>query len=78
MITKQKLNRINELAYKSKNEGLSQEEKEEQQSLRREYLENVRASFTNELKGMTVIDPEGNDVTPEKVRELQRKNKKEQ
>ena len=74
MISKEKLNRINELASKAKKEGLSQKEKEEQQTLRKEYLENVRSSFTNELKSMTVIDPEGNDVTPEKVKELQRKN----
>lgn len=74
MISKEKLNRINELASKAKKEGLSQKEKEEQQTLRKEYLKNVRSSFTNELKSMTVIDPEGNDVTPEKVKELQRKN----
>lgn len=74
MISKEKLNRINELASKAKKGGLSQKEKEEQQTLRKEYLKNVRSSFTNELKSMTVIDPEGNDVTPEKVKELQRKN----
>lgn len=78
MISKEKLNRINALANKAKKEGLSQDEKEEQQTLRKEYLKNVRESFTNELKGMTVIDPKGNDVTPEKVKDLQRKNRKDQ
>jgi len=77
MISKEKLNRINELAKKAKKDGLSQKEKEEQQSLRKEYLENVRTSFTNELKGMKVVDPKGNDVTPEKVKELQNKAKKD-
>lgn len=76
MISKEKLNRINALANKEKTEGLSQKEKEEQQNLRKEYLQNVRASFKNEFKGMTVIDPEGNDVTPEKVKELQKKDGK--
>ncbi|RKQ37566.1 DUF896 domain-containing protein [Oceanobacillus halophilus] len=76
MLSKEKLNRINELAKKSKNEGLSNNEKEEQRSLREEYLKNVRKSFKNQMKSMTVIDPRGNDVTPKKVRDMQERNKK--
>jgi len=74
MMTKAKLERINELANKAKKEELSKSEKEEQKSLREEYLKNVRASFKNQLTNMTVIDPEGNDVTPDKVKNMQ-KNK---
>lgn len=77
MISKEKLNRINTLANKAKKDGLTEKEKEEQQKLRKEYLKNVRTSFTNEMKGMTVIDPAGNDVTPKKVRDLQKQNKKD-
>ncbi|WP_067728917.1 DUF896 domain-containing protein [Oceanobacillus damuensis] len=76
MLSKQKLERINILAKKSKNEGLTDKEKEEQKTLREEYLNNVRSSFKNQFKTMTVIDPEGNDVTPKKVRDLQERNKK--
>lgn len=76
MITKEKLERINKLAKKAKNEGLTKKEKLEQQSLRKEYILNMRKSFTNQFKSMTVIDPEGNDVTPEKVRDLQKGNEK--
>lgn len=76
MITKDKLARINALANKAKAEGLSDKEKEEQKQLRTEYLKNVRESFTNQLTTMTVIDPLGNDVTPKKVRELQKRRKK--
>lgn len=76
MLTKEKLNRINELARKAKKEGLTKEELQEQKELRQEYLSNIRQSFTNQMKTMTVIDPEGNDVTPEKVKDLQNKNKK--
>lgn len=77
MLTKEKLDRINALAKKAKTpEGLTEEEKAEQQKLRQEYLQNVRKSFTNQFKTMTVIDPAGNDVTPKKVRDLQERNKK--
>lgn len=76
MLSKNKLDRINQLARKSKAEGLTTKEKEEQKKLRSEYLKNVRSSFTNQLKSATIIDPAGNDVTPQKVRDLQEKNRK--
>lgn len=70
------LARINALARKSKLEGLTDEEKVEQKELRNEYLTGVRQSFTEQFKSMTVIDPEGNDVTPEKVKALHEKTNK--
>jgi len=73
MMSKEKLNRINFLAKKEKGEGLTTGEKKEQTDLRNEYLKNIRRSFTNQLSTMTVIDPEGNDVTPEKVKKLKKK-----
>ncbi|MBO8155139.1 MAG: DUF896 domain-containing protein [Bacillaceae bacterium] len=76
MISKEKINRINELARKSKAEGLTEEEKQEQQKLRQEYLKSVRASFKNQLTSIKIVDPLGNDVTPEKLKELKRQNKK--
>lgn len=77
MIAKEKLARINTLAKKAKAEGLSETEKKEQKKLREEYLGNVRSSFKNQFKSMTVVDPEGTDVTPQKVRDLQEKNKEQ-
>lgn len=76
MLSKEKINRINELANKSKQEELTKSEKEEQQKLRQEYLKNARSSFKNQLKGVTVVDPKGNDVTPEKLRQMQQNEKK--
>ncbi|MFD1066198.1 DUF896 domain-containing protein [Oceanobacillus locisalsi] len=76
MLSKDKLDRINVLAKKSKNEGLTEDEKTEQKELREAYLANVRGAFKNHLKGMTVVDPEGNDVTPKKLRDYQDRNKK--
>lgn len=76
MISKEKLNRINELAHKSKSTGLTDEEQKERKELRQEYLQNVRKSFKNQLKSMTVMDKEGQDVTPQKLRDMQEQEKK--
>ncbi|WP_147802276.1 DUF896 domain-containing protein [Alkalicoccus halolimnae] len=74
MISKDKLNRINALAKKSKAEGLTIKEQQEQKELRAEYLKNVRRSFKNQLNSVKVVDKEGEDVTPEKLKREQRKN----
>lgn len=71
---KGKLDRINYLAKKAKTEALTDAEKEEQKKLRKEYLEGFRSSFKNQITNLTVIDPEGKDVTPEKVKRI-KKNK---
>ena len=47
MMTKEKLERINYLAKKSKREGLTKTEKLEQERLRSEYIQNLRKSFKN-------------------------------
>ncbi|MEH7386325.1 DUF896 domain-containing protein [Bacillus sp. JJ1521] len=73
MLSKDKLDRINALAKKAKSDGLTDKEKEEQQELRQEYLRVFRSSMTNTLHSVTVVDPEGNDVTPEKLKESKRK-----
>ncbi|EKN68036.1 DUF896 domain-containing protein [Schinkia azotoformans] len=68
MISKEKLNRINQLSKKSKTEGLTKEETIEQQKLREEYIKNFRKQFKDTLHNVTVVDAKGNDVTPEKLR----------
>ena len=75
MLSKDKLARINELANKAKTSKLTVEEAKEQSSLRAEYLQTFRSSMANTLKNVTVVDPLGNDVTPEKVKQLKNKNK---
>lgn len=52
MLSKDKLNRISELSKKSKSEGLSKSEKEEQRELREEYLQEFRGAFKNHLKSI--------------------------
>lgn len=67
------LQRINELARKSKTEiGLTAEEKVEQKDLRQQYIQNFRGTFNEILLNSTVYDPEGTDVTPEKLKKVQR------
>ncbi|WP_280771956.1 DUF896 domain-containing protein [Salipaludibacillus daqingensis] len=75
MISNDKLQRINELAKKAKAEGLSLKEQKEQKKLREEYLQNVRQSFKNQLTSVKVVDEEGNDVTPEKLKHEKEQNK---
>lgn len=69
------LNRINELANKSKKEELSPDEKKEQAKLRKQYIKEFRGSFKETLMNVKVVDEEGQDVTPEKLKKEQRKNK---
>lgn len=75
MLSSDKIARINELARKAKQSKLTEEEAKEQTKLRAEYLETFRSSMLTTLKGVTIVDPEGTDVTPEKLKELQNKNK---
>lgn len=54
-----KLNRINELARKSKAEGLTEPERLEQAELRREYIEAIRRNLRGQLDNIDVITKEG-------------------
>lgn len=60
MITQEQINRINELARKSKAEGLTEAEKAEQATLRRAYIDAVKASLTANLDHTYVVDEKGN------------------
>jgi uncharacterized protein YnzC (UPF0291/DUF896 family) len=74
MLEEHKMNRINHLANKKKSKGLTEEEGREQSKLRSEYLQSFRTSFKKTIENTKVIDPEGTDVTPEKIKEIQRQN----
>ena len=53
---KEKIDRINELAHKSKSEGLSDAEKEEQKLLRQEFLAEIRADFKATLESIEFVE----------------------
>ena len=50
----EKIKRINELYHKSKTEGLTAEEKEEQASLRAEYIANIRQNLKGQLDNISI------------------------
>jgi uncharacterized protein YnzC (UPF0291/DUF896 family) len=54
------VDRINELANKSKTIGLTQEEKEEQQVLRKAYIESFRNNMRQTLDQVYMVDEKGN------------------
>ena len=63
------IDRINELARKAKTVGLTDEEKEEQAMLRKEYVKSVVGNLRTQLDNSYVTDEHGNEVR------LERKNK---
>lgn len=63
-----KLDRINALAKKAREEGLTEEEKIEQKKLREEYIAEYRRGLEIQLENMYVLDKDGNE------RKLSKKN----
>ncbi len=57
--------RINELAHKAKTEGLTEEELQERDVLRKEYVAAFKASLTAQLDNTYILRPDG---TKEKLR----------
>ena len=58
-MTQEKIDRINELARKSKTEPLTEAEKAEQKALREEYLASFRAMFRGQLDNTVIQRPDG-------------------
>ena len=61
-MNEKKIARINELAHKSKAEGLTEAEKKEQQLLRQEFLANVRSNLKSQLDNIDIQEPDGTVV----------------
>ena len=72
MLSPEKISRINELAQKKKEGKLTPTEEKEQQLLRQEYLEAFRGGMRNHIEGLKIVDEEGNDVTPDKLKAIQK------
>lgn len=58
-MTKEKIQRINELYRKSQAEGLSEAEKKEQDLLRKEYIANVKKNLRNQLNNIDMVNDDG-------------------
>lgn len=55
----EKIDRINTLYHKSKSVGLTEEEKEEQAVLRKEYIESIRGNLRGQLNSILIKEKDG-------------------
>ena len=53
------IRRINELAKKAKNQGLTPEEEAERAKLRQRYLASVRQNLRAQLDNTYIVEPDG-------------------
>ena len=65
-MTQELLKRINFLAKKSREEGLNEEEKAEQEELRAQYIKSFRQGLENTLSNVYIMDEKGNKKKVEK------------
>ena len=61
-----KIARINALYHKAKTEGITEEEKVEQQILRQEYIDSIKNNIRSQLDNTSVQNPDGT-ITPLKI-----------
>ena len=58
-MTDEKINRINELYHKAKKEGLTEEEKAEQQALRKQFVVDFRRNLRGQLDNISIKEADG-------------------
>lgn len=58
-MTDEKIERINELYRKAKSEGLTEEEKVEQQVLRRQYIDDFKRNLRGQLDNISIKEADG-------------------
>ncbi len=58
-MTDEKIQRINELYNKAKKEGLTEEEKVEQQTLRKQFIADFRRNLRGQLDNISIKEPDG-------------------
>lgn len=56
---KKEINRINELYRKSKAEGLTEEERKEQELLRKRFIADVKGNLTAQLNNIDMVNADG-------------------
>ncbi len=61
-MTQEKINRLNELAKKSRVSPLSQEELAEQKCLRDEYRAGCLNNLTGQLENVILVEPDGTKI----------------
>ncbi len=58
-MNQERIDRINTLYHKSQSVGLTEEEKEEQKRLRREYIASIRESLRGNLNQISIQEADG-------------------
>lgn len=58
-MTEEKIQRINELYHKAKTEGLTEEEKNEQQVLRKQFIDDFKRNLRGQLDNISVQEEDG-------------------
>ena len=58
-MTEEKIQRINELYNKAKAEGLTEEEKKEQQVLRKQFIDDFKRNLRGQLDNISVKEADG-------------------
>lgn len=66
----QNIDRINELYRKSKNEGLTEEEKAEQARLRSDYIAAIRKNLRGTLDQVSFVNPDGSITKASDIRDM--------
>lgn len=58
-MTEEKIQRINELYRKAKNEGLTEEEAKEQQALRKQFIDDFKRNLRGQLDNISIQEADG-------------------
>lgn len=58
-MTEERIQRINELYHKAKAEGLTDAEKQEQQILRKEFIDSFRRNLRGQLDNISIQESDG-------------------
>ena len=58
-MTEERIQRINELYHNAKTEGLTDAEKEEQQILRKEFIDSFRRNLRGQLDNISIKEADG-------------------
>ncbi len=74
-MTDEKLARINALAKKKKESGLSEAELEEQKILRQEFLAEFKKNFRRDMDKIEIVDRDGTIKTLKDIRHENKKRK---
>ncbi|MBO5459001.1 MAG: DUF896 domain-containing protein [Lachnospira sp.] len=78
MVTQETINRINELYRKSKAEGLTTAEAEEQKRLRAEYVQAFRENLRGTLDTIKIQNPDGTMIDVKKRHDEKMKKKQQE